>query len=122
MITVIPHRWQDGIYTSPGLVKQFVTMPLGSGYTIKGQLTGGEDIGGLQFNIFKEFSTTVSFEQPGDKSRVPLNIYKTPCELGLQGGDSLIVIDRPNRCTMQKSDWLRAVCLTTLGTTMFLHL
>ncbi|KDQ09070.1 hypothetical protein BOTBODRAFT_37317 [Botryobasidium botryosum FD-172 SS1] len=88
--------WLDGICTAPGLVKQFVAMPLGSGYTAEGQLTGGENIGGLQFDIFKEFSTTVSFEQPSDKSRVLLDIYKTPRELGLQEGDSLTMIDRPN--------------------------
>ncbi|OTB12231.1 hypothetical protein K445DRAFT_321228 [Daldinia sp. EC12] len=43
--------WLDGIATSPGVVRQFVAMPVGQGYSVEAQLTGEETIGGLQFEI-----------------------------------------------------------------------
>jgi hypothetical protein len=45
--------WLDGINTESGLIRQFVAMPLGSGYTIEGQLTGSERTGGIQFVVFE---------------------------------------------------------------------
>lgn len=45
--------WLDGINTGTGLIRQFVAMPLGSGYTIEGQLTGDERLGGLQLQVFE---------------------------------------------------------------------
>jgi hypothetical protein len=44
--------WLDGIKTGDGLVRQFVAMPLGEGYTIEAQLTGEERFGGLQVLVF----------------------------------------------------------------------
>ncbi|KAI2779954.1 hypothetical protein F4815DRAFT_445836 [Daldinia loculata] len=43
--------WLDGIATSPGVVRQFVAMPMGQGYSVEAQLTGEDTIGGLQFEI-----------------------------------------------------------------------
>lgn len=40
--------WIDGFAVRPGVVAQFVCAPLGSGYTVEGQLTGEESFGGLQ--------------------------------------------------------------------------
>lgn len=40
--------WLDGIKLGEGTVRQFVAMPLGIGYTVEGQVTGKEDVGGLQ--------------------------------------------------------------------------
>lgn len=49
---VVPGQpWVDGIATEPGVVRQFVAMPIGEGYTIEAQLTGEECRGGLQFEI-----------------------------------------------------------------------
>ena len=45
--------WLDGINTGRGLIRQFVAMPLGSGYTIEGQLTGSERTGGIQLVVFE---------------------------------------------------------------------
>ncbi|PWW73295.1 hypothetical protein C7212DRAFT_27919, partial [Tuber magnatum] len=50
-IVVPPQPWLDGIATGPRVVKQFVAMPLGSGYSIEHQVTGKEDIGGIQMEI-----------------------------------------------------------------------
>jgi hypothetical protein len=49
---VVPNqRWLDGIASENGIVKQFVAMPLGSGYSVEAQVTGQEVTGGLQFEV-----------------------------------------------------------------------
>lgn len=40
--------WLDGFKTAAGEVSQFVAMPLGMGYTVEKQITGKEDVGGIQ--------------------------------------------------------------------------
>ncbi|CAN9264703.1 unnamed protein product [Alternaria alternata] len=52
---VLPNQqWLDGICIAPGIVRQFVAMPLGSGYTIEGQKTAKEKYGGLQLEVTPE--------------------------------------------------------------------
>ncbi len=47
---VIPHQaWLDGFAVAKGVIRQFVAMPLGAGYSVEEQLTGKADFGGLQF-------------------------------------------------------------------------
>jgi hypothetical protein len=49
---VIPRQWWlDGICSGDGLVKQFVAMPLGQGYTIEAQITDEEKYGGFQIVV-----------------------------------------------------------------------
>lgn len=43
--------WLDGIASKAGLVRQFVAMPLGSGYSVEAQVTGQELTGGMQFLV-----------------------------------------------------------------------
>lgn len=50
--------WLDGIASNDGRVRQFVGMPLGSGYSVKAQMTGEDVMGGLQFEI------TPTMQQP----------------------------------------------------------
>ena len=38
----------DGIATSPGIIKQFVSVPYKSGYSVGHQITGRESAGGIQ--------------------------------------------------------------------------
>ncbi|MEM9075173.1 MAG: hypothetical protein AAGE52_42135 [Myxococcota bacterium] len=45
--------WLDGINIGNGLIRQFVAMPLGMGYTVEGQVTGKETFGGLQLQVFQ---------------------------------------------------------------------
>jgi hypothetical protein len=45
--------WLDGINAGDGSIRQFVAVPLGSGYTVEGQLTGKEEIGGIQLLVFE---------------------------------------------------------------------
>ena len=42
--------WLDGINAGDGFIRQFVAMPLGMGYTVEGQLTGEEEVGGIQLD------------------------------------------------------------------------
>lgn len=49
---VVPgQEWIDGVAVNPGLVLQFVAMPMGDGYSVEAQLTGKETVGGLQLEI-----------------------------------------------------------------------
>lgn len=48
-----PQPWLDGVCVKKGLVRQFVAMPLGMGYTVEGQVTGEESIGGIQLKVFE---------------------------------------------------------------------
>ncbi|KDR75685.1 hypothetical protein GALMADRAFT_495327 [Galerina marginata CBS 339.88] len=84
------NRWLDGISTTPGVVRQFVAVPLRQGLTVKAQLTGQEARGGMQFDVFPLYSTTVSFKY-GMKL---LNLYKTPRQLGLSLGTVICMENR----------------------------
>jgi hypothetical protein len=43
--------WIDGFAVSKGVVRQFVAMPLGSGYSAEEQITGAAEHGGLQILV-----------------------------------------------------------------------
>jgi len=45
--------WLDGINAGAEMVRQFVAMPLGSGTTVEAQLTGREEVGGIQVRVFE---------------------------------------------------------------------
>ena len=47
---VVPPRqpWLDGFCVEKGMIRQFVAMPLGEGYTVEEQLTGAAEHGGVQ--------------------------------------------------------------------------
>lgn len=44
--------WLDGFLHEKGLIRQFVALPLGSGYSAEGQLTGRAEQCGLQIVAF----------------------------------------------------------------------
>ena len=44
--------WLDGYAVSKGMIRQFVAMPLGSGYSVEEQVTGKAEHGGLQVQVF----------------------------------------------------------------------
>ncbi len=64
--------WLDGIHTGPGLVRQFVAMPLGEGYTVEAALTSGESIGGIQITVYEPKSGRFPEEEPVKPERGPL--------------------------------------------------
>ncbi|MEU5312181.1 hypothetical protein [Streptomyces sp. NPDC021562] len=50
---VLPRQpWLDGINSGKGTVRQFVSVPLGLGATVEGQVTGEEVWGGVQLQSF----------------------------------------------------------------------
>ncbi len=50
---VVPGQpWLDGFCVGKGLIRQFVAMPLGSGFTAEEQLTGEAEFGGLQICVY----------------------------------------------------------------------
>ena len=50
---VVPEQpWLDGYCIEKGVIRQFVAMPLGAGYTVEEQLTGAAEYGGLQIIAF----------------------------------------------------------------------
>lgn len=89
-------KWLDGIRTSETTVRQFVAMPIGSGYSVEHQVTGKEDIAGIQMEFIPR--RPIPREVP-DLYRVeicsnssipsvsrPIDIAKSPKELGLHSG------------------------------------
>lgn len=50
---VVPGQpWLDGYCVEKGVIRQFVAMPLGEGYSVEEQVTGEAEFGGLQIEIF----------------------------------------------------------------------
>lgn len=45
--------WLDGIHTGHELIRQFVAMPLGFGYTVEAAMTGAEISGGIQITVYE---------------------------------------------------------------------
>jgi hypothetical protein len=49
----IPEQpWLDGYCVDKGVIRQFVAMPLGSGYSVEEQLTGAAEHGGVQLLVY----------------------------------------------------------------------
>ena len=50
---VVPGQpWLDGFSVGEGLIRQFVAMPLGAGYSVEEQLTGKAEVGGVQLQMY----------------------------------------------------------------------
>jgi hypothetical protein len=50
---VVPEQpWLDGYCVEKGVIRQFVAMPLGAGYTAEEQLTGEAEFGGIQILVY----------------------------------------------------------------------
>jgi hypothetical protein len=48
-----PQPWLDGINAGEDIIRQFVAMPLGMGYTVEAQVTGKEEFGGIQIIVYE---------------------------------------------------------------------
>ncbi len=51
MVAPRPQPWLDGFNTGDGTIRQFVAMQMGQGYTVEAQVTGKEDVGGIQILV-----------------------------------------------------------------------
>jgi len=80
-------KWLDGISTALNTVRQFVAMPLGAGHTVEGQLTGKEEIGGMQIDVFPQYDSGINqFIFSDASNRDIFSPFKTPRQLGLCPG------------------------------------
>lgn len=102
----IPEQpWLDGYCVEKGLIRQFVAMPIGSGYSVEEQLTGTEEHGGVQIVMYpikpavyermKERREEQVIEAPADYSVAP--------DMGLAAGGRMRqeIYDDPH----DFSDW-----------------
>lgn len=63
--------WLDGINVGQGVIRQFVAMPLGLGYTVEADLTGAERTGGIQITVFEPKPDRFPDEPPAAPSSGP---------------------------------------------------
>ncbi|MCY4355517.1 MAG: hypothetical protein OXC09_12215 [Truepera sp.] len=89
---VLPEQpWLDGYCVERGVIRQFVAMPLGDGYTVEEQLTGAARHGGLQIVVYpmKRERYRQLLARDLDRSR-PLSaeapILQAPSAIGLAPG------------------------------------
>lgn len=66
MVAPDPQPWLDGFNVGGGQIRQFVAMQMGKGYTVEGQVTGKEDVGGIQVLVV-----------PVKPGAIPEPVYKT---------------------------------------------
>lgn len=59
-----PQPWLDGFKTGSNIVRQFIAMPLGMGYTVEEQLTGKNEFGGIQIIVFNAKAGIFPDQQP----------------------------------------------------------
>lgn len=101
---VTPNQpWLDGFSVGDGVIRQFVAMPLGSGYSVEEQITGKAEFGGIQIQAFpmkakyyfesviraklpKRLADVLYQLMPPLHSRVLCSPMKQPQDMGLGGG------------------------------------
>lgn len=85
---VVPDQpWLDGIKAGEGFIRQFVAMPLGTGATVEGQLTGVEKEGGLELIAFDPKPGRFPESAPHEDSRVMMMCCESPsAEMGIGAG------------------------------------
>lgn len=110
---IVPDQpWLDGFAVAKGVIRQFVAMPLGDGYSVEEQLTGRAEFGGLQLEAFPMKAETyfrkelepklprdladfiIDLLPPQDINQAfPLRIYAAPlaapCGMGLGAGGKM---------------------------------
>jgi len=69
MVAPHPQNWLDGFNSGNGVIKQFVAMPMGMGYTVEGQVTGKEEYGGLQLLVIPAKSGVIPLMSRGSESK-----------------------------------------------------
>ncbi len=82
--------WLDGFNIGQGVIRQFVAVPLGMGYTVEGQVTGAEEVGGIQILVYEPRPGRFPDPPPeeGDKGQ-PMRSWPTGparTEMGLGAG------------------------------------
>jgi len=104
---VAPNQlWLDGYCVEEGFVRQFVAMPLGSGYSAEEQITGEAEYGGLQIIVYpmkrKAYEKYFPQRLYAEEER-PMFSLKSEPDMGLAPGGSIRqeIYDDP----YEISDW-----------------
>lgn len=95
-----PQPWLDGINAGDGFIRQFVAMPLGMGYTVEGQVTGEERLGGIQIIAYEAKAGKFPENPPeGRLGRAPsglvfesdmaFTVYEGGAEMGIAAGGKM---------------------------------
>lgn len=62
---VCPNQpWLDGFNAGHGMIRQFVAMPVGSGYTVEGQLSAELELGGIRIVVYEPKKGTFPDQPP----------------------------------------------------------
>lgn len=89
---VVPDQpWLDGINSGDGVVRQFVAMPIGEGYTVEAQLTGQERVGGIQIVAFEPKPGRFPDEPPpgNESGRDLMTTMAMPQGMGIAAGGAM---------------------------------
>jgi hypothetical protein len=82
--------WLDGFAIEPGVIRQFVAMPLGEGYSVEEQLTDEAEWGGLQISVTpmrKEvWERLKASHSVGLREEVAFSMSCASAEMGLGAG------------------------------------
>jgi len=82
--------WLDGFAIEPGVIRQFVAMPLGEGYSVEEQLTDEAEWGGLQISVTpmrKEVWERLKARQPDRlMAMLPCRTADPSADMGLGAG------------------------------------
>ena len=87
--------WLDGFCVEKGIIRQFVAMPLGAGYTAEEQITGKAEHGGLQVKVVPikaEVWERILQERRKEEFRNGLCFHDAPevmCSMGLAPGGKM---------------------------------
>lgn len=88
--------WLDGFHTSDNIVRQFVAMPLGQGFSAEEQLTGKAEFGGIQIIVYpmkaERYEDILRMKkQPMAMGSAPMvnmmcNFFEEPLSMGISPG------------------------------------
>lgn len=104
--------WLDGFAIEKGVIRQFVAMPLGAGYSVEEQLTNHAEWGGIQISvaplkahIWKAKRAAWEKEREGlvHESRLCASLSECSMEMGLAAGGRMRQEIYPD--TFDISDW-----------------
>ncbi|KAK4209624.1 hypothetical protein QBC37DRAFT_49756 [Rhypophila decipiens] len=93
-LSIPPQRFLDGVCVAKDVVKQFIAMPLGSGYSVEKQVTCKETVGGMQLEIIPGNRWSL-YVPASDKLPQPGPYYPDPRQVaGSLGVDMVVLGDR----------------------------
>lgn len=92
-VVVPPQEHLDGISIGGDIVKQFIAMPIGSGYSIEKQMTGKEDVGGLQLEINPTTARLAIRLRPGNWNTLEPSKASAAVHGILSGSDIFLIQD-----------------------------